>query len=667
MTAHSDSDTDDDDLQEERRLAKERTGWRREYRDEISQKRQDLLNRVLSQAERTQTRNQPVFGDVSSSDTGGDGEVEEDEIVVPHVKVPGSFKFSYGGVHIPVTFNVKESNDDVVRTEILPIDATWRENLSEWDIGRDCARQESMDWVDYVLRQLPSSHMHNLLFGHHKDGGLAQPRNPAQKQTYRTVRALTKDALGGLETIDLLLRYRKLEGLENETVPWNKRANPLCRVCGMAGCWSHDTDGFLLPETYPKRPMMVPTVQPPSDPCGESCAYSLKIGPNPNKEFTPEELRLLAMGYRCFGRDPCRISVALSSRTCSEVLGMIKTIEDNSGRWDPDARPEFFVAREALRDADVEASLSRDMIIPQVQARPSYLTASVYAEPCDCGIITSPTLSTSRSTCSPSPSPATFINNLNPFTRVCSKSCRCAKSKVYCTNSCACSMFCPYRYPGCNCTDGCQAEVTEPGWRFKPKGKGKGCRCVLESRECDPDLCKSCGAHESWQEAGRNPRCKNQGMLRRLVKQMGVRQSTLKDAGRGAFLLESAKKGDLINEYVGGIITEQETNRRAPIAKSSGLNYVFAIGHNMDADTPTIDANRFGSVTRFINNARNEGAGRGNCWAVNKFVNGALRIGIYAGRAIEAGEELFFDYGDTYEFELEYDTVKDWIFAKETR
>lgn len=104
--------------------------------------------------------------------------------------------------------------------------------------------------------------------------------------------------------------------------------------------------------------------------------------------------------------------------------------------------------------------------------------------------------------------------------------------------------------------------------------------------------------------------------------------------GWGVFADESCQKGDFITEYKGEIISVEESHRRAKVYVKRNCTYMFSLNAEY-----VLDATNYGNKIRFINFLHQP-----NCSAKILMVNGDHRIGIYAKRFIEAGEELTLNY-----------------------
>eukprot|EP00871_Galdieria_phlegrea_P005800 jgi/Galph1/707/GphlegSOOS_G5490.1 len=207
------------------------------------------------------------------------------------------------------------------------------------------------------------------------------------------------------------------------------------------------------------------------------------------------------------------------------------------------------------------------------------------------------------------------------------ENCSCMQNKLPCEKYCPCYLLEKGRCS--NCSDYCNC-------KFGQCSDGH-CPCFPQNRECDPDRCGCFSkVRSAYGSSGdRNNECKNIGLLTRAHKRLFISHSDYHKSGWGLFTRDNIEKDAFVCEYKGELITLEESERRAQIYELTGMIFFFDKGDEI------IDATRKGGKARFANDPRNAPP---NCYARYKRTIGDVKVGIYAARDIQAGEELLFEY-----------------------
>ncbi|XP_048612583.1 histone-lysine N-methyltransferase MEDEA-like [Brassica napus] len=184
-----------------------------------------------------------------------------------------------------------------------------------------------------------------------------------------------------------------------------------------------------------------------------------------------------------------------------------------------------------------------------------------------------------------------------------------------------CLKTCKNRFGGCNCAKG--------------QCSNRQCPCFSISRECDPDICRSCSlscGDGSLGEASQPIQCMNMKFLLKKHKKILLAMSDVH--GWGAFTRHSLKKNEFLGEYTGELVSYEEAEERGRAERKNGFSYLFTLN-----DKICIDARRKGNKLKFLNHSS-----KPNCYAKLMVVRGDHRIGLFADKNIGEGEELFFHY-----------------------
>ena len=135
------------------------------------------------------------------------------------------------------------------------------------------------------------------------------------------------------------------------------------------------------------------------------------------------------------------------------------------------------------------------------------------------------------------------------------ETCSCIQNGFFCTKHCGWAQKSANFFRGCECKAGtCQTA---------------SCACYAAKRECDPDLCKTCGACCDPPNApaipGTGQRCRNDNISMRRQARTLIAESSVKAAGWGLFTKHALKRGEFVIEYVGEQISQEEAERRGVI------------------------------------------------------------------------------------------------------
>ncbi|KAG5979247.1 hypothetical protein E4U55_005388 [Claviceps digitariae] len=227
--------------------------------------------------------------------------------------------------------------------------------------------------------------------------------------------------------------------------------------------------------------------------------------------------------------------------------------------------------------------------------------------------------------------------------------CSCVDAGVLCEKFCRCTVEeCAYKFTGCACHS--QGQTCQQNRKDRP------CICVQLNRECDPQLCESCGVLERADPLNADDDdlhatgCQNCDLQRGTGKSLLLGQSQLEGCGYGLFTAEPIAQDEFVTEYVGELITHDEGVRREArrgdvFDEESNVSYVFTLLEN---EGIWVDAAIYGNLSRYINHASEHDTRGCNVTPRILYVNGEYRIKFTAMRDIQAGEELFFNYGENF-------------------
>ncbi|KAM7197708.1 methyltransferase [Rhypophila sp. PSN 637] len=128
--------------------------------------------------------------------------------------------------------------------------------------------------------------------------------------------------------------------------------------------------------------------------------------------------------------------------------------------------------------------------------------------------------------------------------------------------------------------------------------------------------------------------CQNQRFQRKQYANVSVIKTEKKGFGLRANV--ELQPNDFIFEYIGEVINEPTFRNRMIKYDKEGIKHFYFMSLTKNE---FVDATKKGNLGRFCNHSCNP-----NCYVDKWVVGDKLRMGIFAGRSIQAGEELVFNY-----------------------
>ncbi|KAI9776667.1 MAG: histone methyltransferase set2 [Peltula sp. TS41687] len=169
---------------------------------------------------------------------------------------------------------------------------------------------------------------------------------------------------------------------------------------------------------------------------------------------------------------------------------------------------------------------------------------------------------------------------------------------------------------------GCECGEEWDGTRNSACGEDSDCINRLTKVECVDSEC-NCGSA-----------CQNQRFQLRQYATVSVIKTEKK--GYGLQAETNLQANDFIYEYIGEVINEPVFRRRMIQYDEEGIKHFYFMSLQNGV---FIDATKRGNLGRFCNHSCNP-----NCYVDKWVVGDKLRMGIFAKRAIKAGDELVFNY-----------------------